>query len=179
MAIGYVPLPPEHDRDPRRGGLWRGLKFLLGAPIQALATEHIARSAGLIGDLANQIKAGPAPEARMRVDDGRNLDLVAMAIVAGVSLAEIHRLLANRRRQTARTVFFYLVGGVGFLALWLMEAAATPAYTSVAYVIGLLAICVAFFLSAFYNALINWQFRTLRLGTAREFLRAKESWWPS
>ena len=50
---------------------------------------------------------------------------------------------------------------------------------SVAYVVGLLAICTAFFLSAFYNALINWQIRTLRLGTAREFLRAEESWWPS
>jgi hypothetical protein len=179
MAIRYVPLPPEHDRGPRRGGLWRGLKFLLGAPIQALGTEHIVRSAGLICDLANQIKVGPGPKARMRVDDSRNLDLAAMAIGAGVSLAEIHRLLANRRRQTTRAVFCYITGGAGFLALWLIEAVATPAYMSVAYVVGLLAICTAFFLSAFYNALINWQIRTLRLGTAREFLRAEESWWPS
>ena len=47
MAIGYVPLPPEHDRDPRRSGLWRGLKFLLGAPIQALGIERGRTAVGL------------------------------------------------------------------------------------------------------------------------------------
>ena len=51
--------------------------------------------------------------------------------------------------------------------------------TLLAYVIGLLTICTAMFLSAFYNALVNWQIRTRRLGTVLEFLRTEESWWPS
>ena len=41
----------------------------------------------------------------------------------------IHRLLANRRRQTARAVFCYLCAGGGFLALWLTEAFMAPVYS--------------------------------------------------
>lgn len=179
MGIGPTAPSPARLRHPGKGGLWRGLKFVLGAPFQALGTEHIVGSAGLIGDLARQIKVGPGTDARVRIDDGRNLDLVAMAVGAGVNLAEIHRLLVNRRRQTARAVFCYLGGSMAFLALWLIEAITTPAYASLAYVLGLIAICTAFFLSALYNALVNWQIRTLRLGTASEFLCTEESWWPS
>jgi hypothetical protein len=58
-------------------------------------------------------------------------------------------------------------------------AAALPASPSLSYVVGMGAICSCFFLLAFYHALVNWQIRTRRLGTAREFLHADESWWPS
>jgi hypothetical protein len=179
MDAGLIPPGPKRKAPRRPGGLWRGLKFVLGAPLQALSTDQIVKGAGVIGDLADQIKGGPRPDPRVRVDEGRFLDLETMALVQGVSLAEIHRLLADRRRKTSRAVFCYLCGGAGFLALWLIEALMTPAYASLAYVIGLLAICMVLFLSAFYNALVNWQIRTRRLGTALEFLRTEESWWPS
>jgi hypothetical protein len=39
--------------------------------------------------------------------------------------------------------------------------------------------CGLFRLLAFHNALVNWQIRTLRLGSWREFLNTNESWWPS
>jgi hypothetical protein len=179
MDLGSIPQGPEHEAPRRRGGLWRGLKFVLGAPVQALGTDQIVKGAGVIGDLAAQIKAGPRADPRVHVDEGHHLDLETMAFVQGVSVAEIHRLLANRRRQTARAVLCCLCGGGGFLALWLTEAFMTPVYSCLAYVIGLLTICTAMFLSAFYNALVNWQIRTRRLGTALEFLRTEESWWPS
>ena len=159
--------------------MWRGLRFILRAPFGALGTEDIVRNAETISKLGAQIRRAPGPDTRIRTDDDRNLDVVAMAAGAGVNIAEILRLLGNRRRQTAHAVLYYLAGGFGFLGLWLFEAARLPVYARAAYVVGLLAICAAFFLSAFYNALINWQIRTLRLGSVREFLATEESWWPS
>src|SRR5216683_7505283 len=99
MDIGSIPLAPENGAPRRRGGLWRGLKFVLGAPVQALGTEQIVRGVGVIGDLAGQIKAGPRADPRVLVDEGSYLDLETMALVQGVGLPEIQRLLANRRRQ--------------------------------------------------------------------------------
>lgn len=177
MDVG--PIPSIVDRSRRRGTIWRGLRFILRSPFGALGTEDIVRNAETIGKLGAQIRRAPGPDTRIRTDDDRNLDIVAMAAGAGVSIAEIMRLLGNRRRQTAHAVFYYLAGGFGFLGLWLLEAVRIPVYARAAYVVGLLAICTAFFLSALYNALINWQIRTLRLGTVREFLAAEESWWPS
>jgi hypothetical protein len=176
MDFGPIP-PPQPER--RKRGFWRGLKFLLGGPFSTFGTEHIARNAAVIGSLAERLKQGPRTDGRVHVDDDRRLDLAAMARRAGVSVAAIEIQLANRRRQTARAVLCYLAGGVGFPAFWFLEAISTPSFTRLAYVGGLLLICTAFFLSAFYNALVNWQIRTLRLGTAREFLCTDESWWPS
>ena len=177
MDVG--PIPSTVDRPRRRRTIWRSLRFILRTPLGALGAEDIVRNAETIRKLGAQIRKTPGPEARIRTDDDRNLDVVAMAAGAGVSIAEIMRLLGNRRRQTAHGVLYYLAGGFGFLGLWLFEAVQTPVYARAAYVVGLLAICAAFFLSAFYTALINWQIRTLRLGTVREFLTAEESWWPS
>jgi hypothetical protein len=63
--------------------------------------------------------------------------------------------------------------------LWIWQASETSAYTRLPYVVVLLLICGLFCLSAFHNALVNWQCRTERLGTWREFLSTDDSWWPS
>jgi hypothetical protein len=102
--------------------------------------------------------------------------LVAIMLV---SVEAIPAQLANRRRETARAAWCFLAGAVGSLVVWFVETITTPSYARLAYVAGLLLVCGAFALSAFYNALVNWQVRTLRLGTAREFLSTDESWWPS
>jgi hypothetical protein len=166
-----IPVPPAG----RKRRFWSRLGVLLGGPL----TEQIAKSAVVIGDLTERIKEGPTAHGWVYADDERRFDLVAMALQAGVTVEAIRVQLANRGRQTARAVWCYLAGGVGFLVFWLVEAISTPACTRLSYVAGLLLICAAFFLSAFYNALVNWQLRTLRLGSAREFLCTNERWWPS
>lgn len=102
-----------------------------------------------------------------------------MAFLAGTSSYGLETMLARRRRQTAHATKVYLFGGVCFLAFWSYEAFSAPVFASLPYVLGLIAFCAVFFLSAFHNALINWQIRTRRLGSAREFLNARETWWPS
>jgi hypothetical protein len=155
------------------------MKLVLGELRRVLGVDQIVNCAGLIGDLAGHAKAPQGADHPAAFHDGRYLDVEAMAASHGVCVGEIRDLMLTRRRQTARSVFCHLCGGGGFLVLWLVEAFRTPAYTSVPYVLGLLGLCSAFFLSAFYNALVNWQIRTLRLGTPVEFLRTEESWWPS
>lgn len=168
------PSPPK-----QRVGLWRTLGFLLGGPIAAFGAKNVVQGARTIGSLADKIKAGPPPDPRVRTNDERFLDLEATAFLAGTSAAGLEQLLANKRRQSARATKSYLAGGFGFLLFWFYEAFVSPAYASLPYVLGLIALCSVFFLSAFHNALINWQVRTRRLGTAREFLNASETWWPS
>jgi hypothetical protein len=178
MELEPIAWTPKPEPPRREGRLRSGIKLVLPEFRRVLGVDQIVNCAALIGDLAGRPKAALGVDHPAPFHDGRCLDVEAMAASHGICVGEIHDLMLNRRRQTARSVFCHLCGGGGFLALWLVEAFRTPAYTSVPYVLGLLALCSAFFLSAFYNALVNWQIRTLRLGTAAEFLRTDESWWP-
>jgi len=38
--------------------------------------------------------------------------------------------------------------------------------------------CLVFFLAAFQQAHVNWQLRTGRLGSAGEYLRSADPFWP-
>ena len=170
----------QHSPIPKgRRGLWATLGTLLRGPVDAFNPKQVAQGAQTIGRLVDVIKAGPQADPRVRVGDDRCLDLAAIAHLAAASQSEIQRQLWNRRRQSAIATYCYLIGGAGFLTLWTFDALLQPSYASLLYILGLVGLCAVFFLSAFYNALVNWQARTLRLGTAREFLATEDSWWPS
>ena len=170
----------DRSRSPKiRRGLWGTLATILGGPVDAFNPRQVAEGAQTIGRLVDIIKAGPQADPRVRVADDHSLDLPVIAFLAGASQSEIQRQLWNRRRQSAIATYCYLIGGAGFLALWTFEALLQPSYASLPYILGLIGLCAVFFLSAFYNALVNWQARTLRLGTAREFLATEDSWRPS
>lgn len=176
--------PPESAAETppgrkRRWGFWRGVRFLLSGPASTIGMDGIRESASVIGGLARRVRTGPQDDRPVHVYDDRSFDLEAMAYDAGMSVAQIRVLLGNRRRETKRSVFCYLAGAIAFFVLWMWQASETAAYTRLPYVVVLLLICVLFCLSAFYNALVNWQCRTERLGTWREFLSTDDSWWPS
>lgn len=168
----------ERDPEKRRRGLWGTLGVLLRGPVDAFDPEGVRKGAHTIGLLTETIRSGPVPDRRVRVEEDGALDLPAMAFLAGRSEADVVQMLRNRRRQSKIAVYSYLMGGFGFLLIWVYEALLQPAYASLGYILALVAFCAVFFLAAFYNALINWQARTIRLGTAREFLTTTDSWWP-
>jgi len=169
---------PVDPNPPRRRGLWGALGYLVKAPAAAFGGKDVAQGARTVVRLANVIKAGPQRDPRIVTDEGR-LDLPAIAYGFATSDRAIERMLRNRRRQTLIETYSYLAGGCAFLVLWIVVAIRSPVYASLGYVLGLLAICVLFFLSAFRSALVNWQCRTRRLGTAQEFLNTTDSWRPS
>lgn len=165
---------------PKRRTLWRGVRLVMSAPAACFGGRQIRENAGYIGDLVRLIRTGPGTDPRVRLSKDRSLDVLSMAWDAQVPPSEIERQLDNRRRQSTRSTLCYLTGAVLFLVVGFYQAAAAlPASPSLLYVVGMGAICSCFFLLAFYHALVNWQIRTRRLGTAREFLHADESWWPS
>ncbi len=157
-----------------------GVRKTLGAPIACIGVEQIAENARLIRRLAQTIRNGPGPDPMVWVKPDRTLDVAVMSWEAQVPVAEIERLLANRRRQSRQATWSYLAGGTVFVVLGFIHAASLlPALPTLLYALSTAAICCCFFLMAFYNALINWQVRTRRLGTAREFLDTDETWRPS
>ena len=165
---------------PKQRTLWRGVRLVMSAPAACFGGKQIRENAGYIGDLVQLIRTEPGKDLRLRLSKDRNLDVLSMAWDAQVLPSEIERQLDNRRKQSARSTLCYLTGAVLFLVVGFYHAAAAlPASPSLLYVVGMGAICSCFFLLAFYHALVNWQIRTRRLGTAREFLHADESWWPS
>ncbi len=114
----------------------------------------------------------------MSVD--RQLDVTEMAIAAGVTVDAVEYRLEFRLKQTKQAVYCYMGAATLLWVGWFYEAFTAPrAYAHLLAVIGLVAVTSCFALGAFYNALVNWQIRTRRLGTAREFLATTETWWPS
>jgi len=170
---------PVDPKPARRRGLWGALGYFVKAPAAAFCANDVAAGARTITRLANVIKAGPQRDPRIVTEDENRLDLPAIAYGFATSDRAIERMLRNRRRQTVIETYSYLAGGCAFLVLWIVVAIRSPVYASLGYVLGLLAICLLFFLSAFRSALVNWQCRTRRLGTARDFLDTTDSWRPS
>ena len=169
----------KRDPDKRRRGLWGTLGAVLRGPVDAFNADGVRKGARTIGLLTEAIRSGPMRDRRVRVEEDGALDVPAMAFLAGRSEVEVVQMLRNRRRQSKIAVYSYLVGGFGFVLIWVYEALLQPAYANLGYILALVAFCAVFFLAAFYNALINWQARTMRLGTAREFLTTTDTWWPS
>lgn len=172
----------EHQTTPsakRRRSLWRALGWVLRGPVDAFNPRAVAEGGQAIGRLASIIRSGPQPDPRVRVDADHGLDVSAIAFLAGATEAEVRQQMANRLRQTAVATYVYLAGGAGFLLVWVYAALLHVNYASLSYIVALLGFCGTFFLFAFHNALVNWQVRTQRLGTAREFLATEDSWWPS
>ena len=174
-----IDLNPSPSPPPRRRGFWRGLGYLLGGPVAAVGVRHISDAARFIRGQTRRLGAAPPRDWRILAREDGALDLRTTALLFGTTEAGIERMLRTRRRQTARATAYYLAGSLGFLALWLWEAALTPSAVSLSYLAALLATCVVFFLFAFKNALMNWQARSRRLGTVREFLATDDRWWPS
>lgn len=172
-------MPPDGRPPPRRRGLWRALGFLVGGPIAAFGVGNVVEGARTIESLAGRIKAENNRPSSVRLDDAGFFDLPETAARTNTDVYYLQVLLRYRRAQTARATKTYLIGGSGFLAFWVYSGLIAPGGASTAYILALIALAALFFIGAFYNALINWQVRTNRLGSFQEFLATSETWWPS
>ena len=163
----------------KRGFLWRSTKLAFGGPVKALSLDQIAQSGRYIGSLVSDLKRGPAPVPDIpRQPDGK-LDRLATAHAYRLTEAELDERLALRRRQTARMA--YLAFGLAwlFLGAWLirllsLDGTGQRMLTAVQFA----PFCLVFFLAAFRQAHINWQLRTGVLGSAGDYLRSAEPFFP-
>jgi hypothetical protein len=161
-----------------RGIFRRGARFLVG-PGGLVAWNEIGDGARLIRSLVEDIKSARAARRKIRFNEDGTFDLVAMAFDASLPLSEIERRLDNRQIQTARNTMLYLGLGVFLLAIWVMAILLHGAIVATGInTLVFLGVILIIFVLSFTNAFNNWQVRTRRLGTLREFVHFDGSWWP-
>lgn len=172
---------PAEAKQPRppRGWIWRGTKLVLGAPLSAFPMRQIIRNGRQIGGLVSDLRQGSRPPRAVPQHREGRLDKAATAFVCEMSEAELDKLLTQRRRQTARMAYFAF--GLGWISVvaWLLRLLALdwPGQRLMA-ALQFAPFCLAFFLTAFKQAHVNWQLRTGLLGSAGDYLRSAEPFWP-
>jgi hypothetical protein len=150
-----------------------GVRWLLGGGSDWAGVKSVRRGAALIADLAPVSRSDTSARERVFVDEDRTLDLRATAFSQSKTDGELLRRLDERRRQTARIAYGTFTLACLFLIGWLHAALHSPlALSRIMLALDFLPFCALFFLIAFYNALINFQIRSGRRATWREYLLA-------
>jgi len=173
---------PERGEPQRRRGLFRrligGVGWLLSGPADWAGARSIGRGAAAIRGFAEATRSSEPRDGRFRTTEGR-FDLRATAFLQGATVAQLETRLAARRRQTALAAYAALLIGGAFTLILLRTLLSVP-WTPLRLlpVVWFLPFCLLFFLVGFYQALLNFQLRTGRLATWREYLTSGEQFWP-
>ncbi len=179
-SLGPPGRPTEEGqtRSPR-GWVWRGAKLVLGAPLSAVPLGQIVRNGRQLGQILSDLRQGPKPSRAVPQQPDGRMDTATMTFVYGLSESELGQHLAQRRRQTAVTAYVAFGLGWVFLGAWLLRLLNldwTGQRLLTALQFG--PFCLMFFLTAFKHAHANWQMRTGLLGSAGDYLRSAEAFWP-
>jgi len=176
------PEPPPEERTKRRpffGQVLRGTGWLAAGPVDWVGTRRIRQSWCFIGDLVSLLRKAPNRDTRFRTEGSGVFDARATAFSYGMSVPELEVRLRSRRVQTARIAYATFVLAWFFLFGWVGHAVNSP-LTAIRVISTLyfLPFCGLFFLIALYNALLNFQIRTGRLASWREYIATTEKFWP-
>lgn len=118
-------------------------------------------------------------QAADALDAGR-ITMEHYAQLGGVQAKELAILLQRRRVETAQATRLNLAFGLIFLVLWVWSVCSTPAgFTGLLVLLSGLGVCLLFLARAVVEAQTNWQIRTGRMGTLREFVTSDDRWMPS
>ena len=173
LASGSPSPEPPRRRRSVFGKTLRGARWLLGGGSDWAGVKSVRRGAALIGDLAPASRSDTSDRERIIVDEDRTLDLRATAFSQGLTEDALLRHLDKRRRQTVRIAYGTFTLACLFLIGWLHAAWHTPlALSRILLAVDFLPFCALSFLIAFYNALINFQIRSGRRASWREYLLA-------
>ena len=179
------PRDPAEETPPPRprslfGKLFHGTGWLLATPFVWSGFDRIKRSWSLIGDLFGLLRTGPGRDNRFKTQGQSAFDVEATAFSYGIPVDQLEARLAARRHQTARIAYAALALGGLFLLGWVWHALSSPwTVTRITSALYFLPFCAVFFLVAFYNGLLNYQIRSGRLASWREYLSTSEPFWPS
>ena len=186
--IGGPEDPPPHltsadaPKQKRRsifGKFFRGVGWLSASPIHWMGVKSIRRGASFIGELADRAKAPSRRDPRFKTAEAGQFDLQATAFSMGMTVYQLERQLAARRRQTALTSYVFGALGSVFLLVWFLKVISTPMMGGrLVLAVDFLPLCLLFLLLAFYQALINYQIRVGRAAGWREYLLTENAFWP-
>jgi hypothetical protein len=158
---------------------WRRARYIAGGPIATIGLEEISGGARLIDKLFGLVRGGPQADERLKVNVDGTIDLVATAFCFGVSSEEFAKRICARREQTVRAAYTTFALGCLSLLLWLYGVVQVRMGSGrILSAIEFLPFCVLFFLLSFKSAWMNWQLRTLRMGSAVAYLKTTEPFLP-
>ena len=168
---------------PKKRGIfrrtYRGAKWLAASPVQWAGLKSIREGASFIGDLTARARARPVRDPRFKTEDEGDFDLRATAFSMGMTVGQLERRLADRRRQTA--MMAYLLGALGLIAFagWFFKVISIPMATGrLVLAVDFLPLCALFLLLGFYQALVNYQIRVGRTAGWKEYLATDQGFWP-
>ena len=195
---------PDNGQPPRRRyGLLSPFVWAGRSIIRPLAIPEIRAQAETIRGLHGVLrKRGADSGPALALDADRRLDLEAStqalrlqaadaldagritmehyAQLGGVQAGELAILLQRRRVETAQATRLNLAFGLIFLVLWMWSVYSTPwSFTGLLLLLSGLGLCLLFLARAVVEAQTNWQIRTGRMGTLREFVTSDDRWMPS
>jgi len=154
--------------------------WLFATPFVWSGAHRIKRGWSSIDDLFRLVRAGPGRDDRFKTADRGTFDLHATAVSYGIPVHHLEARLAARRVQTARIAYATFALGWLFLVGWIWDALSSAwTVTRITSTLYFLPFCVLFFLVALYNALQNYQIRSGRLATWREYLATPDRFWPN
>ncbi len=197
-------MPGNEQPTRRRHGLLSPFVWAGRSIVQPLAVPEIRAQAetirGLYGVLQSR-GAGSGPALVLGADRRFDLEASAQALqlqaaealdaghitmehyaqLGGVQAGELAMLLQRRRIETTRATRLNLAFGLVFLMLCTWSACSTPVgFTGLLLLLlSGLGLCLLFLARAVVEAQTNWQIRTGRMGTLREFLATDDTWLPS
>jgi len=196
-------MPDNAQPAPRRHGLLSPLVWAGRSIVQPLAVPEIRAQAETIRGLHGVLqKRGAGSGPALVLDTGRRFDLEASAQsmrlqaaealnagritmehyaqLGGVQAEELAMLLQRRRIETTHATRLNLAFCLVFLMLCTWSVFSTPAgFTRLLLLVSGLGLCLLFLARAVVEAQTNWQIRTGRMGTLREFLATDDAWTPS
>jgi len=186
----------------RRHGLLSPFVWAGRSIVRPLAVPEIRAQAetirGLHGVLRSRGGSGPAlvldahrcfdleasaqslrHQAAEALDVGR-ITMEHYAQLGGVQAGELAVLLQRRRVETTRATRLNLAFGLTFFAVWTWSILSTPGgLMGLLLLLCGLGLCLLFLTRAIIEAQTNWQIRTGRMGSLREFLATDDAWTPS
>jgi hypothetical protein len=159
--------------------VWRRTKFVAGGPIASIGTDEISQGAQFIQKLGNVVRAGPVADARLqRAPDGA-IDVVATALLYGITVDALCQRMQDGQRQTARAAYAAFGLGTLMLIVWIYEALHMPMVAGrIIAAVEFVPLCLLFFVLAFKGAWMNWQIRTQQMGSAAAYLRTNAPFLP-
>ena len=118
-------------------------------------------------------------QAAEALDQGR-ITMEHYAQLGAVQVEELAILLQRRRIETAGAARLNLAIGAAFAVAGLWRMLGDPAgHTGPVLLLAWLGLCSWFLVRAVQEAQTNWQIRTGRMGSLREFLETNGTWVPS
>jgi hypothetical protein len=161
------------------GRVFSGIGWCSAGPVDWAGLRDLWRGASLIRDFCARLSNRSPRDPRFRTSEAREFDLEATAFLHGISVFDLKKRLAERRRQTARIAYVTFALGSLSLIAWMCTAVSAPwTVARAAVTLEFLPFCAVFFLVAFYNGLLNFQIRIGRLASWREYLATHERFWP-